>query len=97
MYFTAINFIKKMKRGSHFGEHSPILNDISGLPGWKKVNGGLMKMYIAEVLGKLPVIQHFVFGSILPADWIASRSEGDMTSALPRRFEMAPPELPRMK
>ncbi len=51
MYFAAVNFIKKMKKGSHFGEHSPILNDISGLPSWKKVNGGLMKMYTAEVSG----------------------------------------------
>jgi serine/threonine-protein phosphatase 2A activator len=64
MYFASVKFVCAVKSG-HLSEHSPILWDISGVEKWTKVNQGLIKMYKAEVLGKFPVIQHFLFGSIL--------------------------------
>jgi len=37
MYFGCINFIRSVKKGVPFGESSPMLNDISGVPNWDKV------------------------------------------------------------
>ena len=68
LYLGAIQFIRQMKRG-HFGEHSPMLNDISGLGSWRTVCSGLARMYEGEVLGKLPVVQHLPFGTLL--EWEA--------------------------
>lgn len=65
LYLSCIAFVKKVKKGL-FAEHSPLLDDISGVPNWKKVNGGLLKMYKVEVLEKVPIMQHFLFGSIIP-------------------------------
>lgn len=64
LYLSGIVFIKKMKKGP-FAEHSPLLDDISGVAKWEKVNSGLLKMYRAEVLEKVPVMQHFLFGSLI--------------------------------
>lgn len=64
LYLSAIKFVKEVKKGP-LGETSPMLNDISGVPGWAKVNAGMIKMYQAEVLGKFPIMQHMLFGSLL--------------------------------
>ncbi|KAI3499074.1 hypothetical protein L1887_34867 [Cichorium endivia] len=64
MYLSCIAFVKKVKKGL-FAEHSPLLDDISGVPNWKKVNSGLLKMYKVEVMEKVPIMQHFLFGWLI--------------------------------
>lgn len=64
MYLECVRFVKKVKKGV-FAEHSPMLDDISGVPNWGKVNSGLLKMYKMELLEKVPIMQHFLFGSII--------------------------------
>jgi len=64
MFFDCLACIHRTKTGL-FAEHSNTLWGISSVPHWTKVNSGLLKMYKAEVLAKFPVMQHFVFGSLL--------------------------------
>mmetsp|Transcript_54561 Transcript_54561/g.129106 ORF Transcript_54561/g.129106 Transcript_54561/m.129106 type:complete len:427 (+) Transcript_54561:3-1283(+) len=64
-YMHCIHFIKKVKSG-HISENSPMLNDISAVQSWKRCNNGMIKMFFAEVMDKFPVMQHMLFGSILP-------------------------------
>ncbi|KAK7861802.1 hypothetical protein R5R35_000570 [Gryllus longicercus] len=64
MFIACIEFINKVKTGV-FAEHSNQLWNISGVATWTKINSGLIKMYKAEILGKFPVIQHVLFGSLM--------------------------------
>jgi len=67
IYLSGIKFINKMKTGP-FQEHSPFLSDAMRAPNWTKVQSGLMRMFHDHVLTKFPVIQHFLFGSLLSID-----------------------------
>ena len=53
LYLDAVRFVRRVKKGP-LAETSPMLNDISGLPTWGKVNTGMLKMYEGEVLGAPP-------------------------------------------
>ncbi|XP_064616255.1 serine/threonine-protein phosphatase 2A activator-like [Liolophura sinensis] len=64
MFLSCIKYISEVKSGP-FAEHSNMLWSISDVPHWTKVNTGLFKMYKAEVLCKHPIIQHFLFGSLI--------------------------------
>lgn len=69
IYLEGIRFIKSIKSGAPFSETSPMLNDISNVPEWARVCSGLMRLFQGEVLKKLPVIQHIVFGQLIPCTW----------------------------
>lgn len=69
LYLEGILFIRSIKTGAAFAETSPMLNDISHITDWSRICSGLLRLFQAEVLGKFPVIQHLLFGSLLRADW----------------------------
>jgi len=94
LYLAAIKFIKKVKKGGHFYETSPLLNDISQFPTWSRCNSHLIKMYDKEVFSKFPVVQHFYFGSILsftvcpdthPLKQAQKRKQGNRKNAIRAR------------
>ncbi|MEW5318084.1 MAG: hypothetical protein WDW38_009337 [Sanguina aurantia] len=67
LYLAAVQFVLKVKKGP-LAETSPIIYDISTVPTWAKVYSGMMKMYAVEVMSKVPIMQHFLFGNLLSFD-----------------------------
>lgn len=68
MYLSCVEYIKTVKKGVDFAEHSPMLDTVSNVPNWEKVAKGLVKMYIDHVMKKYVIMQHFYFGSIIKLD-----------------------------
>ncbi|RLV93861.1 Serine/threonine-protein phosphatase 2A activator 2 [Spathaspora sp. JA1] len=70
MYMECIDFINNIKTTRNGDKlsirwHSPMLDDISAAKTWDKIKLGMIKMYKVEVLGKLPIMQHFMFGELI--------------------------------
>lgn len=73
MYLGCIRYVRELKPGAPFFESSPMLDDISHLPNWGRVARGLLRLYEGEVLDKMPVVQHFEFGTLFKATWTPSQ------------------------